>query len=259
MTKGVQVTWPGERGNPAYPEEIEYLYGIDVDQLDQIPRLTETRSVWDGRLFRYAVATRIKRPGPGEVRLIVHYDPANPRNEEIALEWPGNECWGKNTIILKQGEQNGICRWRHQGAKDVIEVPWKAFDLDANRARPSKKYLRSERAAGFRSMICACDGSCCVLTGETTVQALDAAHLIPAADGENDMPFNGITLRADLHRLFDACLFTLGPDGCVLFPPGRPGLSADYRELLRNRCLPPTTLQRVGATLASPLFQSRCQ
>lgn len=256
MTKGIQVTWPGERDNP---EEIEYLYGIDVDQLDQIPPLTETRSVWDGRPFRYAVDTAIAHRGPGEAHLSVLYDATNPENEEIALEWPDNECWGTNTIILKQGEQSGICRWLHQGAEDVIEVPWTAFDLEATRNRVSVRYLGSGRQARFRNVTLACDNHRCVLTGETTVQALDAAHLIPAAMGENDMPFNGITLRADLHRLFDACLFTLGPDGCVLFPPGRPGLSADYRELLQNRCLPPTTLQRVGSTLASPLFQNRCQ
>ena len=259
MTKGIQVTWPGERGNPNNPEEIEYLYGIDVDRIDQIPLLTETRSVWNGRPFKYAVDTRIERPGPGEAHLIVHYDPTNPENEEIAREWPGDEYWGKNTIILKQGEQNGICRWRHQGAADDFEVPWKAFDLDANRAPPSEKYLRSQRAAEFRSMICACDDSRCVLTCETTIQALDAAHLIPAAEGQNDTPFNGIVLRADLHRLFDACLFTFGPDGRVAFPAGRPGLSADYRELLLDRRLPPTTLQRVGGTIASPLFQNRCR
>ena len=257
MTKGIQVMWPGEKGNPNNPEEIELLCGIDVDRLDQIPPFTETQSVWGKRPFEYTVGTSIERPPTGEVHLIVHYDPA--QNPEIAREWPDDENWGTNTIILKQGKQNGICRWRHGGVADDFEVPWTAFDFGANRAPPTEKYLRSERAAGFRSMICACDDSRCVLTGETTIQALDAAHLIPAAEGENDMPFNGIVLRADLHRLFDACLFTLGPDGRVVFPARRPGLSADYRKLLRNRRLPPTTLQRVGGTIASPLFQNRCR
>ena len=257
MTKGIQVTWPGERGNPDNPKEIELLCGIDVDRLDQIPPFTETRSIWGTRPFKYTVRTSIKRPPTGEVRLIVHYDPA--QNPEIAWEWPDDEYWGTNTIILKQGEQNGICRWRHQGAADDFEVPWKAFDLDAKGPRPSEKYLRLGRAAGFRSMILACDDGRCVLTCETTIETLDAAHLIPAAEGQNDTPFNGIVLRADLHRLFDACLFTFGPDGRVAFPAGRPGLSADYRELLRDRSLPPTTLQRVGVTIASPLFQNRCQ
>ena len=108
-------------------------------------------------------------------------------------------------------------------------------------------------------MILNCDKHRCVLTGETTIQALDAAHLIPAAMAENDMPFNGITLRADLHRLFDACLFTFKPNGKVKILERDPGLSEAYIQLLRNARLPQATWRRVRDTLASPEFQNRCQ
>ena len=95
----------------------------------------------------------------------------------------------------------------------------------------------------------------CVITKEATVKALDAAHLIPAANGENDWPCNGITLRTDLHRLFDAGLFTLGSDGQVVNV--EPGLSSYYRELLKDQCLPPATLNRVREMLALPQFRNR--
>ena len=94
-----------------------------------------------------------------------------------------------------------------------------------------------------------------MLTEEATIKALDAAHLIPAATGENDVPRNGITLRADLHRLFDAGLFTFGTDGQVVNIAS--GLSPYYRELLKDKCLPRATLNRVGVTLALPQFQNR--
>ena len=74
-------------------------------------------------------------------------------------------------------------------------------------------YRGSKREAWFRSVILQCDECRCVLTGEATQNALEAAHLIPAAKGQNDVPSNGITLRADLHRLFDAGLFTFDADG----------------------------------------------
>lgn len=50
------------------------------------------------------------------------------------------------------------------------------------------------------------DGAC-VLTGETHTSVLEAAHLVPYARCKNK-PYvfhraNGITLRADLHCLFD--------------------------------------------------------
>ena len=36
-----------------------------------------------------------------------------------------------------------------------------------------------------------------------------------------------------------------------------PAIWPRYRELLRRRCLPPSTLERVRATLAHPQFQNR--
>ena len=74
--------------------------------------------------------------------------------------------------------------------------------------------------------------------------------------GENDVPANGITLRADLHRVFDADLFTFDHDGRVV--DIAPGLSEDHHQLL-EKCdrLPPPTLGRVRATLALPEFQDR--
>ena len=119
-------------------------------------------------------------------------------------------------------------------------------------------YLRSRRHHRFRNVILACDGHRCVITEETTTQALEAAHLVPARNGENDMPFNGITLRADLHRLFDARLFTFDQNGHVVTTAPKSRLSAAYCHLLRNKQrLPPATLARVRATLALAQFVER--
>ena len=70
-------------------------------------------------------------------------------------------------------------------------------------------------------MILDCDGHRCVVTKEETPKALDAAHRIPAATGGNDERPNGITLRADLQRLFDAGLFTFDPHGQVITDASR--------------------------------------
>ncbi|MCY3624096.1 MAG: HNH endonuclease [Gammaproteobacteria bacterium] len=95
------------------------------------------------------------------------------------------------------------------------------------------------------------------MTGDGSVAALEAAHLVPAKNGENDMPCNGIALRADLHRLFDAGLFTFDERGQVLVADRGKGLSPAYRRLLRGARLPPRTLDRVGVTLALPQFHER--
>ena len=88
-------------------------------------------------------------------------------------------------------------------------------------------------------------------------QALEAAHLVPARNGENDMPFNGIALRADLHALFDGSLCTFRENGRVALAAPSSRLSAAYRRLLRNKrllaealdqCLQASQTERVATT-----------
>ena len=69
------------------------------------------------------------------------------------------------------------------------------------------------------------------------------------------MPFNGVALRADLHRLFDAGLFTFDGRGEVINVA--PGLSSKYRRLLQGKKLPSATIDRVEATLSLPAFLNR--
>ena len=52
----------------------------------------------------------------------------------------------------------------------------------------------------------------CAITGEQTLIALEAAHIIPyAREGTHDIR-NGLLLRADFHRLFDAGLVSVTSD-----------------------------------------------
>lgn len=52
----------------------------------------------------------------------------------------------------------------------------------------------------------------CALTGENTLVALEAAHIVPYSEhGDHDVR-NGLLLRADFHRLFDVGLVSVTPD-----------------------------------------------
>lgn len=52
----------------------------------------------------------------------------------------------------------------------------------------------------------------CAITGESTLPVLEAAHIRPfARSGVNELP-NGMLLRSDFHKLFDAGLVTVTPD-----------------------------------------------
>ena len=59
----------------------------------------------------------------------------------------------------------------------------------------------------------------CAITGESTLPVLEAAHIRPfAKSGSNEVP-NGMLLRADFHKLFDAGLVTVTPDLRMVVSP----------------------------------------
>lgn len=94
-------------------------------------------------------------------------------------------------------------------------------------------------------------GKRCALTGETLTELLEAAHVIPVTHPEGvDLPHNGLVLRVDLHRLFDAepPYFWIDSNGRVVLAR-EAELSNDYRALLKGRSLDRTTAQRLQETL----------
>jgi putative restriction endonuclease len=59
----------------------------------------------------------------------------------------------------------------------------------------------------------------CAITGESTLLALEAAHIVPyAEEGAHEVP-NGLLLRADFHRLFDAGLVSVTPEMTIRVSP----------------------------------------
>lgn len=52
----------------------------------------------------------------------------------------------------------------------------------------------------------------CAVTRERTLPALEAAHIHPYREGGTHEPRNGLLLRGDIHRLFDAGYVTITPD-----------------------------------------------
>jgi putative restriction endonuclease len=52
----------------------------------------------------------------------------------------------------------------------------------------------------------------CAITRERTLPTLEAAHILPVGDGGKHRVDNGLLLRSDVHRLFDAGYVTITPD-----------------------------------------------
>jgi putative restriction endonuclease len=52
----------------------------------------------------------------------------------------------------------------------------------------------------------------CAVTGEHSLPALEAAHILPYGQGGEHRVDNGLLLRSDLHRLYDHGYVTVTPD-----------------------------------------------
>lgn len=65
---------------------------------------------------------------------------------------------------------------------------------------------------GFRTRVIQAYERRCAITGERSLPALEAAHIKPFSEIRRHDTRNGILLRADIHKLFDAGYVTIDPN-----------------------------------------------
>lgn len=80
--------------------------------------------------------------------------------------------------------------------------------------RFGKAFLMHARLGqgSFRTLVIDAYQRRCAITGESTLPALEAAHIRPYADEGPHRTNNGLLLRSDFHKLFDSGLVTVEPD-----------------------------------------------
>ena len=145
---------------------------------------------------------------------------------------PGPADWSDNTVTGKTYDTtSGEGRRIWQACLGLAATLGKAFDLvdPAGNVRqpgaqaplfvtpPTERYgapqtVRPRLGQGtFRYALEQAYGRCAV-TGEHSLPALDAAHIVPYGDGGDHALENGLLLRADVHRLFDRGYVTITGD-----------------------------------------------
>jgi hypothetical protein len=72
--------------------------------------------------------------------------------------------------------------------------------------------LKRPGAEIFREKILEAYNFTCAVSGSTTVESLEAAHIVPYFGIESDQIQNGLLLRVDIHRLFDLGLIGVSFD-----------------------------------------------
>lgn len=90
---------------------------------------------------------------------------------------------------------------------------------EAARTRVLREIAIRRGQGVFRTELLRAYQECCAISGETCVEVLEAAHIVPYANGGLSRLSNGILLRADLHTLFDLHLITITEGGRVKVSP----------------------------------------
>ena len=234
---------------------IEYLE-IDLDNLDAngVGEITETREWWPqtGNVY-WTVRCQLEEVDGGH-QVRVTYEEANQNDENIQkrIGREGPPGWfGTSTIIVKRDPQTnragteGPCDWEDECPEWNGRSRWRI--VGRPRLRVSREQWKREQE--FRADVLAEDEKC-VISGEKTAAALDAAHICPVALSEDDSVRNGMILRTDIHRLYDRGMFLIDPeDGRIRLNSMDRNLSSGYRQLLQEARLPGRTLQRVHEAL----------
>jgi putative restriction endonuclease len=88
---------------------------------------------------------------------------------------------------------------------------YELVDIDG-RARAQRTVVVREGQGAFRVRVLDAYGRRCSMTGERSLPVLEAAHIQPYLGPFSNHVQNGLALRADLHRLFDAGYVTVTPD-----------------------------------------------
>lgn len=97
-----------------------------------------------------------------------------------------------------------------QAAAPAPSIELELLRADRRTVRTQVSVIRPGQGNFRASMLERYGGECCI-TGCRVDTLLEAAHIIPYRGDQSDDPTNGLLLRVDLHRLFDAHLVSIHP------------------------------------------------
>ncbi len=132
------------------------------------------------------------------------------------LPWGSTEDWHPNLMTYKTYNLAGgpglkLASLLHNG-KPAELVPEFQLMSEDERLRQQALLAVREGQGSFRVRVLSAYQWRCAVTGERSIPTLDAAHIQPYLGPASNHLQNGLTLRADIHRLFDTGYVTITPD-----------------------------------------------
>lgn len=235
ISKGIHIPWG---------DTDEYIE-IDLSE-NCISPISSTIEWWpkEERWVKYVTTSNLHKTSENLLEICVVYDPK--KNQHLAED---DIDWGRYIIKIEMETKTGTAEWIDATDADECEiVTWNLIDvpLVGSIVKVKESVARIQRnQAKFRAALLALD-ECCTITGERTKEALDAAHIIPASSGGAEVIENGILLRADIHRLYDANLFIINEIGEINICGE---ITEGYKNLLQDCKIDATSRRRVQLAL----------
>jgi putative restriction endonuclease len=185
--------------------------------------------------------TRLRRdtPLPGDdpmVGCVLLVEPFFwPRELWIANPpgWHPNIQRGR-TYDLQQGDGRELWelvvdrlrRTPRKGAQQVASSPAETPAIPGGLGDPLLRHPRIGQGV-FRALVTDLYGRQCAITRERALPVLEAAHIRPFSEHLGHDVRNGLLLRSDVHRLFDAGYLTVTPEHRV---EASPAMKADFDD-----------------------------
>jgi hypothetical protein len=219
-------------------DDTEEVFLVDLEALKRGAQLNFTTETYRGDSYTYHTSSKFEPDAKGGGLLTLFYRAAQNRHLF------GLDCrWGEALLWLNQRMLRGRVEWKdsaERGTNKKIYSTTEEEDSNWERLKPLASISKRDRVLverakrqqqKFRDRLLKIDPRCAI-TGEAQQNVLEAAHILSVELGGDDIESNGILLRADLHRLFDAQLFAISPTGRVRV--SRELKSEHYRKLLRE-------------------------
>lgn len=164
----------------------------------------------------------------GEIGCTVLANPFFFSREQWIADPPG---WASNIVRGKMYETNssdGASMWTALQQR-LATNPYRTFEgepspiaaINEEVAKYGTPVLVKPRLgqSSFRVLVTDAYKRRCAITGENTLVALEAAHIVPySKEGSHEIR-NGLLLRADFHRLFDVGLVSVTQDLRIKISP----------------------------------------
>lgn len=123
------------------------------------------------------------------------------------------QSWSPNIVTFKTystDDAEGLELWQRVQDRATVQPTLAGLGEAARFGKPTLVRPRLGQGA-FRLVVTDQYERRCAVTKERTLPALEAAHIVPYADGGGHEPSNGLLLRRDIHSLFDAGYVTVTP------------------------------------------------